>query len=300
MERPNSDRQFVVLAGSAHSLALGHTRIQFSHVMHQFPARRGRMSARTRLIAGLLALALAAGSGPARAADDPTADLVAANRILVERGVLDAFGHVSARSMRDPQHMLLARALAPSLVTSADLMVFDIRTCAPVGGDARPAYTERFIHCAIYRRNPAVRAVVHSHAPALIPFGVAGTALRPAYHMAGFMRDAAPVFEIEAVRGPVTDMLVRDAGLGDALARTLGDHPLALMRGHGAVIVADSLRKAVFRSVYAEANARVVAEASRLGPVRFLGPEEARSAAANEPQLADRAWALWTKDLGGP
>jgi HCOMODA/2-hydroxy-3-carboxy-muconic semialdehyde decarboxylase len=90
-------------------------------------------------------------------------------------------------------------------------------------------------------------------------------------------------------------MLVRDAALGRALAQTLGARPVALMRGHGAVVVGTSLPIVVFRSVYTEMNARLQAQAMALGPVTYLDDEEARRAEASVGGTIPRPWELWKK-----
>lgn len=223
-----------------------------------------------------------------------TDDLVLANRILYNLGVVDGFGHVSVRHDRDPERFLLARNMAPALVTAEDVMTFALDGTAL--GDPRVPYLERFIHGSIYRARPDVGAVVHSHSPAVIPFGVvAGVALRPLYHMASFLPAAAPVFEIRDAAGEDNDMLVRDEALGDALARSLGDATVVLMRGHGSTTVGRDVREAVFRAVYTEANARAQADAMRLGAPTFLSEREAlRSSESNAAQIA-RAWDLWSR-----
>jgi len=221
-------------------------------------------------------------------------DLVAANRILSREGVVDGFGHVSVRHDTAEGVFLLARSMAPGLVTAADIMAYG-SDGEPLGDDRRTAYVERFIHSEIYNALPHVRAVVHSHSPAVIPFGVVGVALRPIFHLGGFLGIGVPVFEIRDFGGPATDMLVRDPVLGAALARTLGGAPVALMRGHGDVVVGGSIREAVFRAVYTEVNARLESEALRLGEgqVAFLNDEEAKAAAKTNSAQIGRPWELW-------
>jgi ribulose-5-phosphate 4-epimerase/fuculose-1-phosphate aldolase len=240
---------------------------------------------------------LSAGSADSGLIDD----LVAANRILADQGVLDGFGHVSARHDKDPGRFWLARSMAPALVTAADIMEFDLDGNA-VDGGGRTAYLERFIHSEIYRADPEVRAVVHSHSPAVIPFGVVGVALRPIFHLGGFLGVGVPVFEIRDTGGPATDMLIRNPALGAALAKTIGSAPVALMRGHGDVVVGRSVSEAVFRAVYTEVNARLESEALRLGQgqVVFLNEEEAKAAAATNSAQISRPWELWkAKALAG-
>ena len=221
-------------------------------------------------------------------------DLVAANRILAAEGVLDGFGHVSARHDKDPGRFLLARSMAPALVTAGDLMEFDLDS-NPIDARGRTAYLERFIHSEIYRVHPEVQAVVHSHSPAVIPFGVVGVALRPIFHLGGFLGVGVPVFEIRDAGGPATDMLIRNAALGAALAKTLGGAPVALLRGHGDVVVGRSVKEAVFRAIYTEVNARLESEALRLGQgqVVFLNNEEAKAAAETNSAQIGRPWELW-------
>jgi HCOMODA/2-hydroxy-3-carboxy-muconic semialdehyde decarboxylase len=231
---------------------------------------------------------------PGTASPSLVLDLVAANRILFDQGVVDGFGHVSVRSDKNPNRFLLARSMAPGLVTAGDIMEFDLDG-QPVDARGRTPYLERFIHSEIYKARPDVMAIVHSHSPAVIPFGITGTPLRPVFHITGFLGAGVPIFEIRDVAGNGTDLLVRDAKLGAALARTLGDKPVALMRGHGSVAVGSTLQQVVYRAVYTEVNARLQADAMRLGTVNYLTPEEAAKAAQTNDALVGRPWDLWKR-----
>jgi len=252
------------------------------------------------LAGGLVATARGAVGEPAPASARAPApglieDLVAANRILADQGVLDGYGHVSARHEQDPGRYLLSRSLAPELVTAGDIMEYDLDS-RPLDPRGRAAYLERYIHGEVYRVRPDVKAIVHHHAPSVIPFGASTVPLRPLYHMAAFLGGGVPVFDIRAAAGGPTDMLVSSAALGQALARALGEHPAVLMRGHGAVVVGASLPQAVARSVYMEIDARVAAQAIALGgEVRYLDPEEARRAQAVVEATLGRPWELWKR-----
>src|SRR5215470_10289820 len=218
-------------------------------------------------------------------------DLVVANHVLADYGVLDGYGHVSARHNRAPDRYLLSRSLAPALVTADDIMEYDLDS-NPVDLQDRTLYVERFIHGEIYKARPDVQAVVHHHSPAVIPFGVSTVPLRPLYHMAAFLWEGVPVFEIRDVAG-MTDMLVRSPALGRALAQTLGSKAAALMRGHGAVVVSSSVSGVVGRSIYLQLNAHLQAQAIALGgPITYLDPEKGRGA---DPGGYQRAWELWKR-----
>lgn len=221
-------------------------------------------------------------------------DLVVANHILFKEGVVDGFGHVSLRNNRNPERFLLARSIAPGTVTAADIMEFDLEG-EPVDPNGRKVYLERFIHSEIYRSRPDVQAVVHSHSPSVIPYGVTGTQLRPIFHMSGFLGSSTPIFEIRDEGGPATDMLIRDRKLGAALAKSLGPATFALMRGHGSVAVGTSVKQVVYRAIYAEVNARLQSEAMRLGEITFLNEREAANAMETNNGVIDRPWELWKK-----
>ena len=261
----------------------------------QFALRGGGL-----LTGWLVATARPAGAEPAPATAGIPApglieDLVAANRILADQGVLDGHGHVSARHDREPDRYLLSRSLAPELVTAGDIMEYDLDS-RPLDPRGRAAYLERYIHGEVYRARPDVKAIVHHHAPSVIPFGASTVPLRPLYHMAAFLGGGVPVFDIRAAAGGPTDMLVSSAALGQALAQALGAHPAVLMRGHGAVVVGASLLQAVARSVYMEIDARVAAQAIALGgEVRYLDAEEARRAQAAVEATLGRPWELWKR-----
>lgn len=226
-------------------------------------------------------------------------DVVAGNRILAQQGVLDGFGHVSARHPGDPGQYFLSRSLAPELVTAGDVMLYDLDSNVQ-HGDARRPYLERFIHGEIYKARPDVMAIVHSHSPSVIPFAASSIKLRPIYHMSGFLRGATEVFDIRDHFG-CTDMLVRNGAHGAALAAGLGARGVVLMRGHGFVAVGASVPEAIYRAIYTELNASMQQRAIGLGgTVIYLDEEEAALAEATNRSVLDRPWALWKKKaLGG-
>jgi ribulose-5-phosphate 4-epimerase/fuculose-1-phosphate aldolase len=221
-------------------------------------------------------------------------DLVIANHILVDQGVNDGFGHLSVRHPVNPNHYLVNRIDSnPGLVSAHEIMEFDLDSNA-IDPRGHQGVGERFIHGEIYKARPDVKAVVHCHTPALIPFGVTGVKLRPLYHMSAFIVDEVPIFDIQNDFG-ITNMLIHNSAQGHALAQTLGDKPAALMRGHGAVIVGESVQQVVPRSVYLMTNAKMQAEAMSMGrEIKYLDPEEARKVNQSTWTLDfPRDWELW-------
>lgn len=222
--------------------------------------------------------------------------LAIANRILYDQNVVDGFGHVSVRHDKSPEHFLLSCNRAPGLVSPEDILTYDLNGDLAMVSDKR-SYLERFIHSEIYRARPDVISVVHSHSQSVIPFGATGQRLRPIFHMSGFLGSGSALFEIRDTGGN-TDLLIRDTGLGKALAQSLGKHNCVLMRGHGSTTVAPSLELAVYRAIYAEVNAKLQIQAAALGPINFLNEEEAALAAATTEGQVVRAWDLWRGRIG--
>ena len=222
-------------------------------------------------------------------------DLVIASRTLAEHGVIDAYGHASARSEANPQRYLMARNLAPELVTETDILEYDLES-NPINAGGIAVYNERFIHGEIYKLRPDVKAIVHNHSHAVIPFSCTGVALQPIFHMSAFIGLGVPGWDIRDARKG-SDLLVRDAFLGEHLARTLGKHPAVLMRGHGSTVVGENIQRAVGRSIYLDINARMQMQAIAIAngerPIVFM--DEAEVAANVSWQNYDRAWDLWKR-----
>ena len=222
-------------------------------------------------------------------------DLVVANHILVNQGVLDGFGHISVRDPANPQRFFIARSMAPALVQADDILACDLDSNV-IDERGRKTYLERFIHGEIFKLRPDVNAVIHSHSPSVIPFGVTGARLRPICHMSGFLGATTPVFEIRHAAGENSDLLVRSHALGKALAEVLGPNPVALMRGHGSVAVGSSIKQVVYRAIYTESNARLQAMSMPLGEISYLTDGEARATAEMNDQHLDRPWQMWKRD----
>lgn len=225
-------------------------------------------------------------------------DLAAASRILAAQNVVDGFGHVSMRHPNAPDRYLMSRSLAPALVVPNDIIEYDLDSNA-VNANGRASFLERFIHGEIYKARPQVMAIVHSHSPSVIPFGLVNMPMRAMFHNAAFIAAGVPVFDISQKFG-ATDMLVSDGAKGVALVQAMGKHDIALMRAHGSVACGPTLQTAVFRAVYTEVNARVQHWTHALG-----GGAQPAALSAAEGKLADlmnqtagmRAWDLWRRQV---
>ena len=214
-------------------------------------------------------------------------DLVAASRILAHHGVLDAWGHVSMRHPSNPQRYLMSRARAPAMVSIEDIMEFDLDS-NPVDQRDRRCFLERFIHGNAFKARPDVNAVVHSHSPTIVPFSVTEQPLRAISSVASFLACGCPVFDFHKV-SRTKGLLITNNEQGAELAKVLGDKPVALMRGHGNLVVAPDIARVVHRALYTEVNAKQLATALSFGkPVKYVQPDEAQ-----DPARLGDSWEVW-------
>ena len=221
-------------------------------------------------------------------------DLIVANHILADQGVLDGFGHISVRSVTDPRHFYMSRSRAPGLVCREDIMEFDERS-EPVDERGRKMYGERYIHGEILAARPDVQSVVHSHSPDVLPFTVTRAPFQALIHMAAFLGSSpAPVFDIRDVLGEDNKMLVMTNHTGAALAKVLGQRSVALMRGHGMAVAATGVKMAVLRAIYTQLNARIESTALRMGEPVFLNEYE-----VDRTDPVDRPWEEWSAKVSG-
>ena len=224
-------------------------------------------------------------------------DLVLSYRILASHGVVDAYGHISVRSDRDPNRYFISRSLAPELVTEDDIMEFDLDS-NPIDQRGRSMYLERYIHGEIYKARPDVHSVVHNHSPSVIPFGVTTVPLRPLFNTAAFVGQGIPTFEIRDFQES-GDVIIKTPYLGAALAKIVAGYPAALMRGHGSVVVGNSIPAAVIRSIYLELSAKLQAQAMLIagpgGKITYYDDAEVAATTARQESARtwERTWELW-------
>jgi ribulose-5-phosphate 4-epimerase/fuculose-1-phosphate aldolase len=229
-------------------------------------------------------------------------DLVFANRILAHLGVLDAYGHVSVRDPHNPDRFWMSRSLAPAEVSAADIMEYDL-DCNALDAKGRPSYYEKWIHGETYKVRPDVRCVVHSHSPAVIPFSTTRVPLRPLLQMAGFLALGVPTFDDRPFIAD-SDLMIGRQFLGREMAKKLGPtSAVILLRGHGDVVVGQSIEETVFRAYYTEVNARQQEQAIALGgsDVTYLTPEEGAAAdkVVGSPASVSRSWQSWKQQIAG-
>lgn len=218
--------------------------------------------------------------------------LVTANHILANEGIIEGFGHVSVRHP-DGDRMLIARSISPGLVTADDIMTMRFDGTIVDNTNDQP-YLESVIHRAIYRNREDVNAVVHHHAPELMPFVATDTEIKPVFHMAALFAEGVPTFseyDVEYGRLIVTEEE------GDRMAEVLGDKRAQLLENHGANVTGADIKEAILATVYLVKNAQYQLQVETLGqPTYYDGPDESIEAIVNEVILApvpiERMWSF--------
>jgi ribulose-5-phosphate 4-epimerase/fuculose-1-phosphate aldolase len=224
-------------------------------------------------------------------------ELVLANRILSHEGVIDAFGHVSVRHPSDPNRYLLSRSRSPLLVEPDDILEYRLDS-EPVKRTSVRPYSERVIHGCIYQARSDVMAVCHHHAPAIMPFCIAGKPIVPVFHVGATIGEQTPFWDQHDEFGD-TNLLVVKEEEGQSLARALGKHSVVLMRRHGATVVGGSLKELTSRSIFLCQNAGYQMQAYMLGAPTPLRPGEVKLAGGVNvmPSVVARTWEYWSVRL---
>jgi ribulose-5-phosphate 4-epimerase/fuculose-1-phosphate aldolase len=224
-------------------------------------------------------------------------DLALANRILAHEGVLDAFGHVSMRHPRDPDRYLLSRSRSPLLIEPDDILEFTLDS-EPVLPPKTLLYAERVIHGCIYQARSDVMAVCHHHAPAVMPFCIAGKPIAPVFHLGAAIGEETPFWDQHDEFGD-TNLLVIKPEEGRSLARGLGKHLAVLMNRHGATVVGANLKELVARAIFMCQNADYQLRALALGKPEHLHRGEIKLAGTISamPNVVNRTWEYWSMRL---
>lgn len=224
-------------------------------------------------------------------------ELALANRILAHEGVLDAFGHVSVRHPTDPGRYLLSRSRSPLLIEPDDILEYTLDS-EPVRPPKALLYAERVIHGCIYRARSDVMAVCHHHAPAIMPFCVAGKPIVPVFHLGAAIGHDVPFWDQYDEFGD-TNLLVVKPEEGRSLALALGQNSVVLMNRHGATVVGKSLKELVARSIFMCQNADYQLRALALGKPDVLHRGEIKLAGTLSamPNVVTRTWEYWSMRL---
>ena len=200
-------------------------------------------------------------------------DFITALRIISHEGLSDAFAHLSARTDGGDAMLFMPRK-SPALVNSNELFVVDFEKPVPLSS----------IHQAIYKSRGDVKAVFHFHSPAVILLSVIGQTIRPMHNYSAIFYEGVPLYTGTGQ--------VESPARAAEMAKLLGAAKALILRGHGAVVVGQSIREVCMLAVYLEESARLQTEAMKLGTPMFVERDDAERIAKRtfKPASTDRAW----------
>jgi ribulose-5-phosphate 4-epimerase/fuculose-1-phosphate aldolase len=200
-------------------------------------------------------------------------DFITALRIISHEGLSDAFAHLSTRTDGGDEMLFMPRK-SPALVQSDELFFVDFEKPVP----------QSSLHQAIYKTRPDVKAVFHFHSPAVILLSVIGQSVRPMHNYSAIFYEGVPLYT-------GTGQVESPSRAGE-MAKLLGGAKALMLRGHGAVVVGQSIREVCMLALFLEESARLQTEAIRLGTPMFMERDEAQRIAKRtfKPTSVDRAW----------
>jgi len=171
-------------------------------------------------------------------------------RMIAAAGLVDAFGHVSARL---PGECFLLTSTAPMFSTTSESIV-TVRLDGEVLEDPTGAAPlETPLHAALYRERRDVNAICRGHGPAMVAWGV-GTLDIPLLHGLGALAGSVVPVHPEIA-------LIASKDLGEEVANTLGNNLAVLLCANGGLAVGSDLLEAATRLWFVEERARVALSA---------------------------------------
>ena len=216
-------------------------------------------------------------------------NIIAAARILSREGLVQGFGHVSAR-IPDSDLFVITPRVSLELVEANQLVVLNLQGQvleAPVS----PSF-ETALHTAIFNARPEVNAITRIHARTANIFSVTDTPLEAVHNHGSFFSGGVPVHR--------TIDLISTRELGEGAAAALGDAAAVLLQGNGQVTVGRTIPEAVMMAIYLEEAAQILYGAMQVGTPRFLPGEAAgsRQKEALPPPDMERAWNFFKSRVG--
>jgi ribulose-5-phosphate 4-epimerase/fuculose-1-phosphate aldolase len=190
--------------------------------------------------------------------EDIKREVAAANRVLANlglaEGVTAALGHASMRVPSEPNHFFVKGREyefdALAIMEPDDMVMCDTEGFLIAGRPGLTQCSEVKIHACIYKTHPQVQAIVHVHPRYTILMSVLTGCLKPMRQEgAQLVRDPLPIY-------PHVKTIQSDAE-GTEVATLLGDSPVILLRGHGAVTTGSNLSEAVMGMAQLEEQARM-------------------------------------------
>jgi ribulose-5-phosphate 4-epimerase/fuculose-1-phosphate aldolase len=190
--------------------------------------------------------------------------MLMACKVLQHQGVLDGYGHLSAR-LADGR-LLSTPHMPPGKVALRDLIIIDADG-NKLEGQGEPN-GETPMHTSIYKARDDVQCILHYHPDELIAVAASGQGIKVIANCGVHFYRGTPIYD--------SPLLIRSPQLGDKVAATLGDRNAVLLRGHGGTVVADDLDTLLRLGLDLVRSAKIQLMAAPLGPIKTHSQDECR------------------------
>ena len=216
-------------------------------------------------------------------------NIATASRVMYREGVVEGFGHISAR-IPGTQTFLMPRRMSPALVTEADILLMNVEGDV-LEGNGMPN-TEFHIHSSIYKMRPDVGSVAHTHSPMATVLSNFGKQLRYLNNHACVFGDGVPIFNEVGH--------INTVKLGEDMATVMGAGCGLLLRAHGAVTVGMNIRENAILALYLEEACRLHYQSLLIGDdFTSISAAEAKAIKPKvlNPATINRAWDYYLSRL---
>ncbi len=190
--------------------------------------------------------------------------MLMACKVLQHQGVLDGYGHLSAR-LADGR-LLSTPHMPPGKVALRDLIIIDANG-NKLEGQGEPN-GETPMHTSIYKARDDVQCILHYHPDELIAVAASGQGIKVIANCGVHFYRGTPIYD--------SPLLIRSPQLGDKVAAALGDRNAVLLRGHGGTVVADDLDTLLRLGLDLVRSAKIQLMAAPLGPAKTHSQDECR------------------------
>lgn len=205
-------------------------------------------------------------------------------RALARANLVHAYGHCSLRL--DDDHFLVCAAMPMGLIADEPGELVPVAGPLPEGvlGEVRA-------HQQIYALRPDVNAICRIMPPAIMALSTLSLVPRPRHGIGAYFAPRPKLWD--------DPRLLRDDESAARLANELGSANAIIMRGNGAIVVANTLEKAVTLSWFLEDAARVERDARCMGAadVGLLNEDEIRARQVFSGGVIERMWAYMTRGV---
>jgi HCOMODA/2-hydroxy-3-carboxy-muconic semialdehyde decarboxylase len=215
-------------------------------------------------------------------------NVIHAAHILINRGICEAFGHVSARLPEADLFVITPKASMDAVDGTADLVTVDMKGQRVDGKNMEPL--ETWMHTCIYRKRPDAGGIARTHSSTTSVFSILGEGVKPVHDFGAILLGEVPVFQ--------DSHLIENEEIGLRLADFIGPRgAAALLRGNGTAVLGKDIIEATVRAIYLEESAMLQFKARQIGQPIYFSEEEVhqRGNQLLEPSHIHRAWEHYKK-----